>query len=401
MRKNVKRNGLFGPDDRLSHIKNKGYYQLYILGGVLAVLGVIGALVYFIVIPMIAKEFADEGPTVVKDTQNIGMEVVQRENLYSLVNEHLFRIRYINHPQMYGNELICSGGSDTAGNPLLVRTYLYSFNGGNSGEITDLEIKAVNANIFYPQLSEKYIAYVDAKANGGGSIFCYDRKTGKSKEVKEFYGAAPELHLTQNRIVWFEQVTGKLASIYVYDILLDKLATVETQYDLPFVYGRIGVDENKVIWPTLSDGETSIGQLKNSGKNTLTILDLGNGAKERYYPDTYAYSPQIKGNIIGWLDTNNSPASNLYISVDRGEKKHLAFGVTNYYIGDGYVIYCQNERMYCYFVAKDLTLPLSKEDKRTMMIGGKNGVVFWYDITQSYERDIVKYAKVDANSWQE
>ena len=57
--------------------------------------------------------------------------------------------------------------------------------------------------------------------------------------------------------------------------------------------------------------------------------------------------------------------------------------------------------MYCYFINKDLTLPLSKEDKRTIMIGGKNGVVFWYDITQSYERDIVKYARVDSGSWQE
>ena len=82
-----------------------------------------------------------------------------------------------------------------------------------------------------------------------------------------------------------------------------------------------------------------------------------------------------------------------------GVTKKLADAVTGYYIGDGIVVYCQNQRMFCYFVEKDLTLPLSKEDKKAMMIGGANGIVFWYDITQTYERDIVKYAEVNSSSW--
>lgn len=402
MRKNISRNGLFGPRDRISEMKNRGYYQLVIIGLVIIGLVIVALFVYFVAIPMVAKDFQqDEGPTVVIDNQNDSMVIKQRENLYGLVNEHLFKIRYINHPQMVGNELICTGGIDLAGNPLLSHVYLYRFTDEGNAEIVDLNIKCANDNIYYPQLTNSHIAYVDAKADGGGEIFCYDRKTGKARLVKEFYGAMPEIHLSQNRIIWFEQVTGDIASIYVYDVLLDKLAAIHTQCGLPFVYGGVGVDGNKIIWAGLNDGETTLDQLKASGKNQLYIFDLATGNTEKYYPDTYAYSPRIKGNIIGWLDTNNSPSANLYIAVNGGEKKQLASQVTGYYIGEGYVVYCQNQRMYCYFVEKDLTLPLSKEDKKTMMIGGKNGVVFWYDITQAYERDIVKYAKVDSGSWRE
>ena len=92
------------------------------------ILIVIGFFVYFVVIPIVGKDFKDgEEPIVIRENQNIGTVISQRENLYSLVNEHLFKIRYINHPQMYGNELICTGGIDPAGNPLLTRIYVYEF----------------------------------------------------------------------------------------------------------------------------------------------------------------------------------------------------------------------------------------------------------------------------------
>lgn len=402
MRKNISKNGLFGPRDRLSEIKNKGYYPLFIAGVSCLGILVVGLFMYFVVIPLVAKDFQkDDGPKVFRENQISSNDAVQRQDLYSLVNEHLFKIRYINHPQMTNKELVCTGGMDTAGNPLLTRVYLYQFTDANSTQMSDIEIKAKNDNIYYPQLSDAYIAYVDAKAQGGGEIYYFDRKTNKSKSVKEFYGAIPEIHLSQNRIIWFEQVTGGIASIYVYDILLDKLAAVETQYGLPFVYGGIGVDGNKIIWAGLNDNDKTIDDLTASNKSQLYVLDLTTGTVEKYNPDMYSFAPQIKGNVMGWLDTNKSPNASLYIVENGGVKKKLAGGVTGYYIGDGVVVYCQNQRMFCYFVEKDLTLPLTKEDKKAMMIGGKNGVVFWYDITQSYERDIVKHAKVDANSWRE
>lgn len=400
MKKNVSRNGLFGPRDRISKLKNKSYYPLFFVGLLIAGILFIALFVYFVAIPMVAKDFEkDEGPTIIKDNQNKNTMIEQRQDLYSFVKEHLFKIRYINQPQKLGNELICTGGIDPAGNPLLNYVYLYTFKDEDNSEVSRLNIKCENDNIFYPQLSDKYVAYVDAMTGGGGGIYYFDRKSGQSKLVKEFYGAIPKINLSQNRIIWFEQVTGDIASVYVYDILLDRLTAVNTQYGLPFVYGGVDVDGNKIIWAGLSDTDSNINDLMASGKSQLYVFDMTAGTTEKYNPDMYVFSPQIKGNIMGWLDTNNSPTAGLYIVAGNGVTKKLADAVTGYYIGDGIVVYCQNQRMFCYFVEKDLTLPLSKEDKKAMMIGGANGIVFWYDITQTYERDIVKYAEVNSSSW--
>lgn len=404
MKKNVSKNGLFGPRDNISRLKNKEYYPLFFVA--LAVIGllVVGLFIYFVAIPMVAKDFRkDEGPVVIKDNSGSGVGIIQKENLYNSVEEHLFRMRYINQPQRTDNEFIWTGGMDSAGNPSLIKVYLDTANSkgafdGNT--LSALEIKCVNNNIFYPQLDTEYIAYVDSKNGGGGGIFYYNRKTGTTKQVKEYFGAAPEIHLSQNRIIWFEQVAGNLSSIYVYDILLDKLAAIETQVNLPFVYGGVGVYGNKVIWSDAIDTDFSAADVARSNKSQLRILDLSTGEISSYNPDMYAFAPQMYGNTIGWLDTNNSPSASLYIMTMGQVQKKLASSVTEYSIYDGVVTYCQNERMYAYFIDKDLTLPISKEDKKAMMIGGKNGYVFWYDVTQSYERDIVKYAKVVNTSWQ-
>ncbi|MBQ9625448.1 MAG: hypothetical protein IJR47_04990 [Clostridia bacterium] len=403
MRRSFSKNGLFGPRDFITDLKNRGVYQIFIIGMVFFGVTVVGLFIYFVLVPILAKDFQNvDDPTIIREYNNSG-EVTVRHDMYDMVGEYLFKIRYINQPFMNGNEVICSGGMDTAGNPLLTRIYLYDvIKNGSDLEMSNFEIKSQYGNIFYPQVSENYIVYVDAKSLGGGGVICcYDRKAKTTKTVKEFYGATPEIHFApeQNRIIWFEQVTGKIASVYVYDILLNKLATVATQYDMPFVYGGVGVDGNKIIWAGPIDSDETVDDVVASGKSQLFTMDLNTGIMDKFNPDMYAFSPKIKGNIIGWIDTNNSPTASLFVTWDGSAKKKLASSVTGYYIGEGYVVYCSEERMYCYFVEQDLTIPLSKQEKRTIMIGGNDGVVFWYDITQRDERDIVKYAKVDANSW--
>lgn len=401
MKKNVSRNGLFGPRDKVSRLKNKEYYPLFFV--VFALIGAIfvGLFIYFVAVPLLAKDFkTEDGPTYIKDDSPINNNVQEKSDLYDLVKENLFKIRYVNQPQMVGNELICTGGSDGAGNPLLSTIYLYTVKEDGSSEGKATDIKCVNDNIFYPQLSTDYIAYVDSRVGGGGSIYYFNRKTSQSKLIKDFYGAAPRIYLNQNRVIWFEQVAGNVSSIYVYDILLDKIQAVETQVDLPFVYGGIGVNGNRIVWADLIDTDYSGADLAVSNKSQLRILDLSTGAMDAYNPNMYTFSPQIYGNALCWLDTNNSPTASLHISIDKGEPKKIAASVSEYYLYDGVIAFCQNERMYAYFINRNLTLPITKEDKRAIMLGGANGYVFWNDITQTYERDIVKYAKVDSTSWQ-
>ena len=110
----------------------------------------------------------------------------------------------------------------------------------------------------------------------------------------------------------------------------------------------------------------------------------------------YAFKPMTNGKAIIWCDNFASANANLYLSQDDAMPKKLGENVSGYGIADNFVAYCQNGRIYIYYLATGELAQLSKSTEYAMLAGVSNHGVTWFDITdENRERDILKFAVLD------
>ncbi len=91
-----------------------------------------------------------------------------------------------------------------------------------------------------------------------------------------------------------------------------------------------------------------------------------------------------------------APTPYLYLSQNGAMPKKLAENVSGYGIADNFVAYCQNGRIYVYFLATGELAQLSESTEYAMLADVSSHGVTWFDITdKNRERDILKFAVVD------
>lgn len=396
-----KKSGLYGLFDKKTRMKSKEYYPLLMFSIVASAIILGLFIVFLIAYPLFIRPYYQQKSQQQATNTSIGQQDnAIRPPLIDTVQEYLFKIRYINQPVKYGDEIICTGGSDSAGNPKLASLYLYNINDRDNNAIVS-EIKCQNDHLLYPQFNDRWILVVDAAEKGGGNISCFDRVAKSYSIIKEYRGAPPKIRLEGERLVWFEQTSADLSTLYSYHISTDQLTAHTVQENLPFVYGGADVAGSTAVWSGLDSRDKLAEDMRVTNRSAIYTLNLDTGEQKRYEPGMFAYAPSVYGDLIAWIDTTGKPSSSLYISQNGSQPRKLAGNVSGFDVGDGYVVYCQDDRMYVYFVDGDTTLPISKEGQRCFYIGEQNGVAFWYDTTQDYyQRDVVKYVELERDGWQ-
>ena len=194
-------------------------------------------------------------------------------------------------------------------------------------------------------------------------------------------------------MVWVERTGETQDKLYMMDLTTKEVTTLAIYEDSPMGVSPPGVCSTDIVWV-----EPHPDQPDSEQYNVIKTLPLGEnaGTVTTYEPGMYAFKPMTNGSAIIWSDNFASADANLYLSQNGAMPKKLAENVSGYGIADNFVAYCQNGRIYVYFLATGELAQLSKSTEYAMLADVSSHGVTWFDITdKNRERDILKFAVVD------
>ena len=237
-------------------------------------------------------------------------------------------------------------------------------------------------------VSADYIVYIDTKkdtamADGGvipgrAIMYLYNRSTQQTEKLKDIPYDCPDVFLTGQYVVWVERTGETQDKLYMMDLTTKEVTTLGDVQDSPMGVSPPGVCSTDIVWV-----EPHPDQPDSEQYNVIKTLSLGEnaGTVTTYEPGMYAFKPMTNGSAIIWSDNVASADANLYLSQNGAMPKKLAENVSGYGIADKLVAYCQNGRIYVYFLATGELAQLSKSTEYAMLADVSSHGVTWFDIT--------------------
>lgn len=385
----------------LDRWRGSAVYPFLLIGIVLAIIALCWLLISQIVMPLIQAWFAPKITEVPLPTQQ-----AQIGDLSGKIREVLLtnKFKYVGKPILLGDEVFFSSGQDNFYNPLMKEIYVAKQDTANSVTPTKIEGIEAEGDILALDVSAKYIAYIDTKkdklaAEGGvipgrAMMYVYNRSSQQTEKLKDIPYDCPEVFVTGDYVVWAERTGETQDKLYMMNINSKETTTLAVFDDSPLGVSPPGVSESNIAWV-----EPHPDQPDSEQYNVIKILSLSGeatGTVRTYEPGMYAFKPMTNGKAIIWSDNFASVNANLYLSQDDAMPKKLGENVSGYGIADNFVAYCQNGRIYIYYLATGELAQLSKSTEYAMLAGVSNHGVTWFDITdENRERDILKFAVLD------
>lgn len=284
------------------------------------------------------------------------------------------------------NEIIFAGGMDNVGNPKLTKVYML-----NTETRIDRVISQIipeNSDVMNLVINDRYIVWADSTREGNCILKYQERESGTVRVIKECPLSVPKLRLGGSLLAFSERTGDKQDKLYVYDLTSGESVTLAVFEDSPYGISPPDIDGERVAW---SDADTSGDQVNNS-----IIKIAENGSVSTYSPQMYAFGPLIHGRALCWIDQNRGPDASLFLSVDRQAPVLIEEGgVDGYAIGDNFIAYCKEDKVYAYFYERGQRVLLSKEQKRVQLAVAEGGMVAWFDVSrEDINRDLLYYTRI-------
>ena len=345
----------------------------------------------------IGKDDALEAEATPKPTPHplnvIDFSELQKE-ISPSVRELYTKLKYISDPMYYDGNIILCGGTDPAVGPKNTDIYLLNATDSTYTHLDNIVLE--NDDFFYPQMSQNYIVWLDHKREGGGKIKAMIRSTKEIYLVKEYYVGKPTIKLSGNNLAWIERTGSYMDKAFLFDLSSQEAITLGMFESSPFGMSDIDISKEEVIWADYDTTQSSEDEQNLIASIHSAKLNEPNKKMDEFSTGTYVFNPMTNGNVRIWSDTNDSPASNLYMSKNKGAPVHVASEVSSYSLGSNFIIYCSKEQLFIYMIDGSVKSKLlTREGERCMLIGISNDTVFWYERGASDSgRDIVKYAEI-------
>ncbi|MDR2515617.1 MAG: hypothetical protein LBD02_10520 [Christensenellaceae bacterium] len=307
----------------------------------------------------------------------------------------------INMPDISGQELVYSAGSGSLSEPLLETLYLYDFEQDEEREMAKVRLK--DGEIFETVVNNDYIAWVDTDQQGSNAIYClYRERIGQEEEdaikmVRQCSFATPKLRLSNDFLIWIEQIEKDEERLFVVDLISEENASmpgfVESIEKAMNTYGvsAPSISGSQIVWagsdPNLSDED----RILKGEQSAIFYCDMSRFVEDGYSPEffstgMYVHDPITNGDAWAWIDKNKAPDSNLYLKYGE-EIRQVAQGVMLYALGDEMLVFYKNGAIYAYFYLTDQYGRLTPEGVRgiTPVVSGRR--VVWFNKSADSGKD--------------
>ncbi len=350
----------------------------------------------------------DIAPWSTPQTQEpITVGVVDRSyNVKSIVIDE----RRINQPSIYGHELLFSAGKGSLDSSILTNLYLFDAVTGEAKKIT--ESKLSGGEIYETYISENWIVWLDTDHKGKNVIYKMSRRDIKEIKantisvVQEAENHMPKLGLYGDYLIWMEQVSASEDKLYFVDLTTDENMALQmfdqTNYAVstPYIY------KNTVIWAERDPErpeDDSVSAIYNVIFEDLGTVDgdddyepeedSGILEPEIFSPGTYVHNPMCNDDVFVWIDKNNAPDSSLYYAYKdgRGEPVRYWRNVTQYAVGDDFIVFASNQIIYAYYYESDILVQVSESGRSSILPQAFGTLVVWEDKSDTSGNDVFKY----------
>ena len=357
---------------------------------------VVAALVIFVGIPLLNGEDLgqQQSPQYVENefqTPNEESRNDQPEDLSLLQREAIIQYNTINDAFMYGNEIVFSTASVEGNNSNYKSLMIYN---AETEEVQNLNVDVKFANIVEIEMNDKYIVWDDASASGGGRVVMYDRATGEQKVIKEYAYGMPQLSLYQNYLAFVQQAGENLDRLYVVDLSTGESTCFKLWENLPAPPTPVHLSEAGLTYAiTATDNGVLSG--------ILYQVPLDGGEIQMLETDHMIYHPKAGGDYVAFLSSNTGAPTTLYLSKNMEMPVAIIEGVTNFEMGDNYLVYTKDDVVYLYDCETEQHFRLNSSISKGILSSLSEDAVCWYDVTgeNGYEEyNVVKYAHLERDN---
>ena len=97
--------------------------------------------------------------------------------------------------------------------------------------------------------------------------------------------------------------------------------------------------------------------------------------------------------VFVWIDKNNAPDSSLYYAYKdgRGEPVRYWRNVTQYAVGDDFIVFASNQIIYAYYYESDILVQVSESGRSSILPQAFGTLVVWEDKSDTSGNDVFKY----------
>lgn len=305
----------------------------------------------------------------------------------------------INTPSICGHYILFSAGGGSLESAVLTDLYLFNADTAESERIAKSKI----GEIYETYLSDEWIVWLDTDRKGKNVIYKMNRNDLDGREAKtvsvvqETENHMPKLGLYGNYLVWMEQVSDTEDKLYFVDLTTDENMALGLFEDTAYAVSAPYIYKNTVIWAEKDPDDTS-----KSAIYSVTFEDLGSTDSETdgdgyveptvFKTGTYVHKPECNEDVFVWIDKNNAPDSALYYAFRNGEGEPKRFwnNVTQYALGDGFILFVSNQTVYAYYYLTESLVQVSESGRSAIMPQCSGTVAVWEDKTDGGD-DLFKY----------
>ena len=269
--------------------------------------------------------------------------------------------------------LFVVGNYTTDGTAAFTRAILYDTEARHATyQKLDLSYKSIR----HPQMNDKWIVYLDALSSGGGQLRAYDRRTGEDRILKTVHLGLPALALWEDTVFWIERTGTSRDKLFGCDLNTGESVTLEVFEDTDAGVSAVSAGGGKLVYVT--------------GPGTLKTVDLTTGETKVDRFGVTVHDPKTDGKIVAFLSGYHGEDSALMYVDEGGQLVTVAYGVADFALADGAIVYGELDKVYVYFLDDGATFCLTRPSESAMFLGAGGDFAIWMDVTWR-DRDIIEY----------
>lgn len=262
---------------------------------------------------------------------------------------------------------------------------LYDISTGVAQVLPNVEKKY--DNLLSPMLSGNTAVWLDSMLDGGGRLVGYDLTTNRQFVIKDYGYALPKLSVAGELLAFMQWAGDTTQRLYVYNLRTREPVTVKVYKDNPYGNSAASISDRDLVWSEYgADGSAVLKR----------IVLAGNSAHyENYDLRMDVFEPKTNGRDIVFTTERMTTSGALMLSTNGGEPVMIADHVTNYGIGENFVAYTKEDRVYVCFTNEQNAFALTSERSKALLSSVDGSWMTLYDVTDRVLTDeVVMYADV-------
>ena len=242
-------------------------------------------------------------------------------------------------------------------------------------------------NLLSPVLSGNYAVWLDSMRDGGGRIVGYDLSADRQFIIKDYGYALPKLSVSGELLAFMQWAGPETQRLYVYNLRTREPVTVKVYQNNRFGNSAASISDRDLVWSEYgADGTAVLKRIVFAG---------GTARYENYDLEMNVFEPKTNGRDIVFTTDRTATSGALMLSTNGGDPVRIAERVANYGIGDNFVAYTKDNRVFVCFTNEQNAFALSSEISKSRLSSVNGSWLTFYDVTDGVVTDeVVMYSNV-------